>query len=131
MTVVKELELFTAKEHINTLGAYDSSSVWAVLHNLGKVLHCNPVPDVPSLGSCCGISQPCAFVQSQIVQVDLASGQEVKRFRDIGINSHGLVAWQGMFVMLSSKETSLMVLNPADGSVEYVWSVRIHPALSL
>lgn len=38
MTVVRELNLFTPREHINTLGAYDRSSVWAVLHNLGKVI---------------------------------------------------------------------------------------------
>eukprot|EP00892_Ulva_mutabilis_P005366 jgi/Ulvmu1/3200/UM015_0241.1 len=94
MSVVNELQLFTLQEHVNTVAAYDDSSVWAVLHNLGK---------------------------SQVVQVDLSSGQVVKRLRDVGNNSHGLVAWQGKFVMLSSKETSLIIMDPEDGSIQYAW----------
>jgi len=38
MLVVNELELFTLQEHVNTVASYDASSVWAVLHNLGKVM---------------------------------------------------------------------------------------------
>jgi hypothetical protein len=35
--VVRTLKLFTSKDHINTVSAFDTSSVWAVLHMLGKV----------------------------------------------------------------------------------------------
>lgn len=37
MAVIRTLDLFTAKEHINTLAAMDDKSIWVVLHNLGKV----------------------------------------------------------------------------------------------
>jgi hypothetical protein len=37
MELVRELELFTVKEHINTVAVFDPSSVWVVLHNLGRV----------------------------------------------------------------------------------------------
>jgi hypothetical protein len=37
MEVVRTLDLFTVKEHINTVAVFDSSSVWVVLHNLGRV----------------------------------------------------------------------------------------------
>jgi hypothetical protein len=36
MDVIQTLDLFTAKEHVNTVAVFDSS-VWVVLHNLGKV----------------------------------------------------------------------------------------------
>lgn len=127
MTVVRELSLFTAREHINTLGAYDTSSVWAVLHNLGKVLELDScaVSPSPCKASCAVVQTPCGGLQSQVVQVDLSTGKEVRRFRDIGSNSHGLVSWQNMFVMLSSKETTLILMNPADGNVEHIWSVCV------
>jgi hypothetical protein len=37
MEVQQAYDLFTQKEHINTLAMLDSSSIWVVLHNLGKV----------------------------------------------------------------------------------------------
>lgn len=37
MEVVRTLDIFTVKEHINTVAVFDSSSVWVVLHNLGQV----------------------------------------------------------------------------------------------
>lgn len=40
MELVRSLDLFTAKEHINTVAVFDSASVWVVLHNLGEV--CTP-----------------------------------------------------------------------------------------
>ena len=37
MEVLRTLDIFTVKEHINTVAVLDSSSVWVVLHNLGRV----------------------------------------------------------------------------------------------
>lgn len=133
MTVVNDLQLFTLQEHVNTLAAYDTTSVWAVLHNLGKVLLPRSLPD--SCRQCHSWlwvlrQHPTQCkVQSQVVQVELSSGKVVKRLRDVGNNSHGLVSWQGRFVMLSSKETSLIIMNPEDGSVQYIWSVRALPSV--
>ena len=50
-------------------------------------------------------------VQSAVVNVELASGQVVERYDNVGMNCHGLVMWRGVFVLLSSKETSLITLN--------------------
>ena len=37
MKLVQRLQLFTLREHVNTLAVLDDVSVWAVLHNLGQV----------------------------------------------------------------------------------------------
>jgi hypothetical protein len=66
-----------------------------------------------------------ACVQSAVVKVDLASGKIAQRYDNVGENSHGLVMWRGVFVLLSSKETSLITLNPSTNEVTYIWSVRI------
>lgn len=63
------------------------------------------------------------FVQSAVVKVDLASGQVAQRYDNVGMNCHGLVMWRGVFVLLSSKETSLITLNPSTKEVTYIWSV--------
>lgn len=63
-------------------------------------------------------------VQSQVAQVDVATGGIMQRFRDVGINSHGLVAWRDRFVMLSSQAAALVTLDPSSGGTDTVWSVR-------
>jgi hypothetical protein len=50
MDVQRRLRLFTAKEHINTLAAFDSQTIWAVLHNLGSVR--TDLPTAATLPSC-------------------------------------------------------------------------------
>eukprot|EP00892_Ulva_mutabilis_P008031 jgi/Ulvmu1/55/UM001_0058.1 len=95
MAEIGRLRTFTQREHVNTVAAYDDSSVWAVLHNLGK---------------------------SQVARVDVASGEVLQRFKDVGINSHGLVAWRGQFVMLSSQAAEVVLLDPVHGNTTAVWS---------
>jgi hypothetical protein len=62
-------------------------------------------------------------VQSLLAQVDLDSGIVVRRIRGVGTNSHGLVAWRGVFLMLSSKETALVTLDPETEHREVIWQV--------
>ena len=64
-------------------------------------------------------------VQSAVVEVELASGQVVQRYDNVGMNCHGLVIWRGVFVLLSSKETSLITLNRSTKEITYIWSVCI------
>lgn len=72
-----------------------------------------------------------ACVQSAVVKVDLASGQVAQRYDNVGSNCHGLVMWRGLFVLLSSKETSLITLNPSTREVTYIWSVRAATMLTV
>jgi hypothetical protein len=58
--------------------------------------------------------------------VDLDSGKVVRRVKDVGNNSHGLVAWRGRFVMLSSKETALVTVDPQTERVTHIWQVHLH-----
>lgn len=37
MTVKRELELFTLREHVNTIAVVGQDTLWVVLHNLGQV----------------------------------------------------------------------------------------------
>jgi hypothetical protein len=34
---VRRLDLFTAEEHVNSVAPLQAGSLWAILHNLGKV----------------------------------------------------------------------------------------------
>ena len=66
MDVRRTLKLFTAKEHINTLAAFDEGSLWVVLHNLGSVcfpihLNLNPI-------HCFSCQRaPCHHIQATVV----------------------------------------------------------------
>lgn len=73
------------------------------------------------------ICQGASTVQSQVAKVDLASGEVVRRFKAVGVNSHGLVAWRDRFVILSSQEAALVTLDPTDGSTSTIWAVRSAP----
>ena len=94
MRVERQLKLFTAKEHVNTLAVWPpgspgapadgGASLWAVLHNLGA---------------------------SQLAQVDLASGAVVRRLRRVGDKSHGLSLWRNKAIMLSSGQGRLIAVD--------------------
>jgi len=91
LSVVRELQLFTAKEHINSLAVWPgeggaAEQLWAVLHNLGP---------------------------SQLVRIDLASGEVAQRFTRVGDKSHCLSLWRGKALMLSSGEGSLIAVDLA------------------
>ena len=94
MRVERQLKLFTAKEHVNTLAMWPAGSpgspadggatLWAVLHNLGA---------------------------SQLAQVDLESGAVVRRLRRVGDKSHGLSLWRNKAIMLSSGQGRLIAVD--------------------
>lgn len=143
MKVVQTYDLFTLREHINTLAVLDDASVWVVLHNLGQVCiealalparhQDRAVPAVAPIslqqsvnsqvGETDGSSSHLCS-QSQLAQVDLATGTVSRRIRNVGNNVHGLVAWRGQFVMLSSKDTALVVLDIESGRTQVLWQVR-------
>lgn len=92
--VERELKLFSAKEHVNTLalwppgapgGRPDRPSLWAVLHNLGD---------------------------SKLAQIDLESGMVVRHLTRVGNKAHGLSLWRGAkAIMLSSGEGRLISVD--------------------
>jgi hypothetical protein len=94
MRVERQLKLFTAKEHVNTLAVWPAGSpgapadggatLWAVLHNLGA---------------------------SQLAQVDLVSGEVVRRLTRVGDKSHGLALWRNKAIMLSSGQGRLIAVD--------------------
>jgi len=97
MDVVKHLQPFTARQHVNTLavlagvpGGDDlqdkSTHVWAVLHNLGKSL---------------------------LVQVDMDTGKWQRELTEVGYKTHGCVFWRNKMVMLNSGEGELILVDPS------------------
>jgi hypothetical protein len=66
---------------------------------------------------------PPPHTQSILVEVDLASGKEVRRLPDIGVKSHGLVFWEHFIVGLNSDEGQLIRVQPDKGTWERLWSV--------
>ena len=142
MEVLRTFELFSAKEHINTLAAVDDDSLWVVLHNLGRVrvlalralatkqllcplLRMNNQKPGRNAMLHASSTQTAVCAQSLLAQVDLKSGTILRRIRDVGVNSHGLVAWRGVFVSLSSKETSLVTIDPVSEAVDVIWQVLV------
>ena len=98
----------TKKEHVNTLApAGDATNphlVWALLHNLGP---------------------------SKLVLLDLETGERVREIGRVGSKAHGLVPWEGGFVILNSGEGQLCLFTPPDvdagsdargGTLEVLWS---------
>lgn len=93
-------------EHVNTLapaGLPDKPhAVWALLHNLGP---------------------------SKLVLADLATGERLREIRGVGTKSHGLVPWDGGFLILNSGEGQLCRFTPpgeeegpeAIGQLDVLW----------
>ena len=75
---------FTVREHVNTIAPAGDprhpDAVWALLHNLGS---------------------------SKLVLVDMATGTRVREFQDVANKAHGLVPWEGGFIILNSGEGQL------------------------
>lgn len=103
MDVVRTAEAFTLRQHVNTLGFFNGvpggppeEGVWAVLHNLGK---------------------------SKLVNVDMDTAQTVRELGQVGHKSHGCVLWEGKFVMLSSDEGAVVLVDPQspDSAPEKLW----------
>lgn len=76
--------------------------MWALLHNLGP---------------------------SKLVLVDLATGQRLREIPGVGSKAHGLVPWEGGFLILNSGEGQLCKFTlPRDddgpevhGHLEVLW----------
>ena len=107
MTKTGRAAAVTAKEHVNTLApAGDPENphlVWALLHNLGP---------------------------SKLVLLDLETGERVREIHGVGTKAHGLVPWEGGFVILNSGEGQLCLYAPpapdagpdARGALEVLWA---------
>ena len=97
---------FTVREHVNTIAPAGDprhpDAVWALLHNLGS---------------------------SKLVLVDMATGTRVREFQDVANKAHGLVPWEGGFIILNSGEGQLCKFTPppesapiyAKGILEVLW----------
>jgi hypothetical protein len=88
------MELFTLKEHVNTLSPTGNGTLWAMLHNLG-----------PSI----------------LAEIDLETGRELRRLPNIGDKSHGAVQWRGSIISLNSDKAALMKVNTKTGRTEQLW----------
>ena len=77
--------------------------MWALLHNLGP---------------------------SKLVLLDLETGERVREIPGVGTKAHGLVPWEGGFVILNSGEGQLCLYTPpapdagpdARGALEVLWA---------
>lgn len=79
MTMHRTLDLFTAREHINTLAALDDSSIWAVLHNLGNV---RLLPRRVARCDCVALRSVSLFLEltlHSLLAIELACPQECRR----------------------------------------------------
>jgi hypothetical protein len=97
----------TNKEHVNTIApAGDPENphlVWALLHNLGP---------------------------SKLVLLDLRTGERVREIEGVGTKAHGLVPWEGGFLILNSGEGQLCLFTPPrasastrdSGRLETLWT---------
>jgi hypothetical protein len=94
MKVLRRMELFTLKEHVNTLSPTVNGTLWAMLHNLG-----------PSI----------------LAEIDLETGREIRRLQNIGDKSHGAVQWRGSIISLNSDNASLMKVDTKTGRTEQLW----------
>jgi len=94
MQVLRRMELFTLKEHVNTLSPTGNGTLWAMLHNLG-----------PSI----------------LAEIDLNTGREIRRLQNIGDKSHGAVQWRGFIISLNSDNASLMKVDTTTGRTEQLW----------
>ena len=98
----------TVKEHVNTLAPVVASDgaptgrVWALLHNLGE---------------------------SKLALLDMNSGERVREIKRVGNKAHGLVPWDGGFLILNSGEGQLCHFVPpgedegpnARGDLQVLW----------
>ena len=80
MSVYKIHTIFTVGNHINTL-CFHNGILWCLLHNLGKSL---------------------------LVGINPETGEKLKVYTDVGMESHGIVPWCGGFLVLSSLEGRLI-----------------------
>ena len=94
MTKTSRSATVTVKEHVNSLApAGDVTNphlVWALLHNLGP---------------------------SKLVLLDLETGERVREIGRVGNKAHGLVPWDGGFLILNSGEGQLCLFTPPDPAV--------------
>jgi hypothetical protein len=108
MTKTSRSATVTVKEHVNSLApAGDVTNphlVWALLHNLGP---------------------------SKLVLLDLETGERVREIGRVGNKAHGLVPWDGGFLILNSGEGQLCLFTPPDpavgsdargGTLEVLWT---------
>jgi hypothetical protein len=104
LSVSRKLNLFTRKEHVNTVAIWPfwpgeniiKPILVAVLHNQGP---------------------------SQLVHIDIETGEIIRRLENIGLQSHGAVLWEERYaIVLSSGESSLIKVDIlSNGTVYTLW----------
>lgn len=77
------------------------------------------------LGPSCHTKGRClhCMIPQNTLQIDLASGTEVKRLPGVGTKAHGLVFWERWVVALDSDAAALVKIDPANGDVQKLWQV--------
>ncbi len=134
----RKLELFTLKEHVNSVAPLQRGALWALLHNLGQV---RPSVDKPckhrAAAQCRGAPRrgfssaasrahlDVRRLQSELVRVDLQRGEVTKRLTGIGTKAHGIVAWRGSLLVLDSAAGGLLRVNPFNGSHTTLYQARM------
>ncbi|PRW60120.1 serine threonine- phosphatase 6 regulatory ankyrin repeat subunit B-like [Chlorella sorokiniana] len=104
MDPVQAHALFSAEQHVSTLGPDASGKLWAVLHNQGA----------PS---------------SDIVQVDLGEAKELARISGVGDRAQGLVFWDRYILTLDSGGGALVRADPVNGETAKLWQAGDSPVL--
>lgn len=89
MTHIKTHRIFTRQNHINTL-LFDNGILYCLLHNLGN---------------------------SILIGINPETGEQLKVYNNVGIQSHGLVKYNNGFLILSSFESSLLYVTETETKV--------------
>lgn len=56
-----------------------------------------------------------------MVEIDLATGKEVRRLSNVGLKSHGAVLWRGVMISLDSDNGALMQVDLSSGTTHRLW----------
>ena len=100
MTLRRRMDLFTKKEHVNTLSpTSDGKYMWAMLHNLG-----------PSI----------------LAKIDLDTGTVVRRIEHVGLQSHGAVQMDDSILFLDSNHGTLSRIHLETERIENIYTVDGH-----
>jgi len=91
MRTIREHELFTRAEHVNTLAVSDNTAL-SLLHNSGA--------------------------PSKIVQWDIETGSKQFEFENVGLAAHGLVIWDDYILTLDSRGGKLKLVRAQRPSIE-------------
>ena len=99
MDEIRRMQLFTPKEHINTISPVDKTKMWVMLHNLGP---------------------------SYLAEIDLITGTVTRKLENVGMKAHGAVMLgdSNSMLILDSNNGCLVKINLDNGEKDALWDIQ-------